>query len=468
LTDPPVDPGVVRWRRRPVWWSVGLIALALAVVGPSYRDVRAQQELQQHGTLVRGEVLPSWDGGTEVPVRYPVAGGESRSTTLHQAEDFHGRVGPVAIRVDPHDPTRARLDEPVDDRDLLESAVLFGGMALASVAWAVSRRLTLRRTARLVADDRPAFLMEAVPRSGPLLPRRWRLDLYALDDPPGAPAICTVSLAAWDGGTAPRLVEVRGHPRPGGAVGLREHEGGRIRWPAGRVLVGGRRPRPVGAAPQPARRPTWAWVCLGLGLACLAAGIAGVGEDPELVAERSRPVTATVLASAPAGVHEVPVAYRWKGRDRQATVRLAGPQHQGTRMELLVDPQHPTRPAQPGTEESPDGPDPWWVDLAFLAGIGLPIVAMVRLRSPDAGARSWRKRARGWWGAKGPAGVPPSGWPSSPPPYPSQPAPPPPAWPPGWSPPPPGWPPTWGSPPPPPPPPPAPPPAPAPPTDPDL
>ncbi len=249
----PRDPEVVRWLRRPIWWLLGIGALALLFLVEPVLDLRTDARIRDVGVPVEGTILGSWDGGRRVPVTFtPPGGGERVTATAWGAADATAAVGPIDLQVDPHDLQQVRIAGPLEVSDVLDGVALFGTILVALLLWLVARRRCVRRSERLASADQPAYRMVGVPVPGRFARSRWRLHLYPLDVPPGTPPVCSLPIIGESATTHRRLVDVKGEPRPGGTAVVLEPETGRIWWPAGQT------PMPVATAGG-SSRSAWCW-----------------------------------------------------------------------------------------------------------------------------------------------------------------------------------------------------------------
>lgn len=386
MTARPRDLEVVRWLRRPLWWLLAVTVIGLLYVAEPFLDHRTETRIDQVGVPVEGTVLGSWDGGRRVPVTFePPGGGEPVTTSAWAPDDADLRVGPVDLLVDPEDPTQARVAGPVPFTDVSDQLTFFGPMLLGLGIWLVTRHRCVRRSERLAASEQPAYLMVGVPVPGRFARRRWRLHLYPLDVAPGAAPTCTVPVVGDDPLTVRRLVEVKGEPRPGGALVAIEQDTERIWWPAGRALLTGRAPLPEPrerVSDVRSERPRW-WL-LGLG-ALLIIYTFFAAEDPTSLEDRSETVTVTVVEGHGKEAAPTRVRYRVDGKAYESTPTLAGPQHRGDTFVLRYDPTSPTRTWQPGTDEELPGTTPPLDDLAFALGVLLVGLGVVYARTSRSG-----------------------------------------------------------------------------------
>lgn len=396
--------------------------IALLLFGPDLFAF-AHQYGAAHGEPVDGAILGSWDGGIDVPVRYaPADGGPAVVAIARTVPGSDHRVGPVELTVDPGHPTDAHL-AGYDPWQLLTGPLTaYGPAVLALLIWWWTRHRRMRRSEALAASDVPSFRMVGLPRPGRVSPRRWRMHLYPLDAPVGAAPVCSVAVIDGADDQRPRTIEVKGQPRPGGEVVLWEPEAGRVWWPAGRVLLTGTRKLPVrGPHPETPPYSPWRWVVP------IVAGIVMVatlesGENRDLLIDRSEVVTVTVVKGHDDARGPTVVSYRTADEvPRQATVELAGPQREGDRYRLRVDPDHPDRLWQPRTSEDlPGSEGPGAEALATLALVVL-IVGIVMVRRPRP-----QRRISGLIGGPPPRAYrppPPDVLPPPPPPPPSRPPP---------------------------------------------
>lgn len=378
----------------------------LLLSATEYSDAQAERRLRDRAVRVEGTIESAWDHGQTVPVAYrDPSTGTLRRRTVAVLEDRPARIGPIEVLVDPDDPSEVVAGPASYERgDLLETALTWLVPALGCVVWAVTRRRRLAWARRTMADPTlPSYRMVAVPRRGAVLARRWRLDLYAVDSVAGDPAACTVPVVGHPLVDGARVVDVKGSPRPGGALVAREPGTGIVWWPAGRALLTGRAPRPPSdAAPSPDRRPVSGWWLLGAGLVAVVVSVAIAAELPEDVEARSRSVDAVVTSSMGRDEGEVAMSYRLDGRVRRATAHLAGPQLEGDRLRLRVDRDHPERLWQPGIESPPGTEDDSWGLGLFVLGLMSLALAPLALRrsrptavrrlaaaADDAGAAPW-------------------------------------------------------------------------------
>ena len=415
------DPAVRRWLRRPAWWLAASFLIALVLFGADLFAFPNQQRAAR-GAVVEGWILGSWDGGIDVPVAYTQpGGGETVIAIARTTAPSDERVGPVEVRVDPQHPNDAHLGGFDQSQLLIAPLTALGPAVAAILLWWWTRRRRVRRSEALAVADVPSFRMSGLPRPGTVSPRRWRMHLYPLDAPPGADPVCSVAMIDGDDDLRPRLVEVKGQPRPGGEVVVWEPASNRVWWPAGRVLLTGRR-KLATAGPYPVR-PThspWRWIVPVVGFVVMVGALES-GENRDLQLERSEVVAVTVVSGHGEATGPTVVSYRTvDGTDREATVVLAGPQRVGDRYRLRVDPDYPDRLWQPRTAEQLPGSEGPLVELIGTLALVVLIVGIIMVRRPRPRARPLRSL-----GLALPSSVPPPrslrshGPPPPPPPPPS-------------------------------------------------
>lgn len=395
-----------RWLRRPLIWALGVALFGALFVAIEYSDARADRRLRDRAVWVVGRIEPVWDHGQTVPVSYrDPSTGTLRRRTVTVLDGRPARIGPIELLVDPDDPSKVVAGpDRYEQGTILDLALLWFVPALGCAGWAVTRRRRFAWARRTMADPSlPSYRMVATPRRGAVLGRRWRLDVYAVDSVAGDPAACTVPVVGHPLVDGVRVVDVKGSPRPGGALVVREPGTGIVWWPASRALLAGRAPRPPSEAPpSPNRRPASGWWLLGAGLTAVVVSFAIAAEQPEDVDARSRPVDALVTSSMERDEGEVAMSYRVDGRVRRATAHLAGPQLEGDRLRLRVDRDHPDRLWQPGIESPPGTKDDGWGIGLFVLGLVFLALAPMALRrsrptpvrrlvaaADDAGAVPW-------------------------------------------------------------------------------
>lgn len=343
--------------------------------------------------MVTARIDETWDGRSLVPVGFtdPTTG-QPRREIVDFGEAPDGDPDKVAIRVgaDPED----LGPEPYGDGDRWWSYLQFVIPAVAgSAIWLGARVRRLRRSRRIAAAAEPAYRMQAVPLSGRLFGRRWRLALFDVDARPGDSAVCVVPVVGQPVLDGVRPVDAKGTPRPGGEVVVRE-VAGRLWWPAGRAMVGARArfPHPEPRSPDPdawaptprvgtdtGRVPIAAWVLLGVAVALFVVSVVA-SDDTSRAGERSEEVAGTVvIGRRDAG--PVTVAYERAGESHTAQVRVDRTVAEGDAVRLRVDPERPDRVWIDGTDV-PRVADPPWAVLAFLASFGLGAVAASAIRTP--------------------------------------------------------------------------------------
>ncbi|MCB0978201.1 MAG: hypothetical protein KDB02_12155 [Acidimicrobiales bacterium] len=354
----------------------------------SWKDEAREQEFRDRTRVVTATVDSTWDGGDLVPVRYrDPSGGAERKAIVDFGPDRPRRdASTVRIRVG-GGATPETGPEPYGDSERWPALVQFVIPAvIGSALWWAARHRSHRRSLRLVAEPGPAYRMTAVPLPGRVFGRRWRLALHDLDARPGDQAVCVVPVIGQPVRTGPRTVEVKGRPRPGGDVVVRELAG-RLWWPSGRALVGARstfRPtKGVGPAPvdrERGRVAKGAWVIVGVTVVLFAASI-GLSDDPDAASGRSVTRSATVVdgtySTGPATI-----AFEWHGRRRVAQVRLEGAKEKGSKVTVRVDPADPDRVWQDGATV-PERNDPPWVSAIFVAFLGFAVAAVIAVRTPS-------------------------------------------------------------------------------------
>ena len=385
------DPAVRWWLRRPLIWLAGSVLILFAFAGTDLTTF-PHQRWAAAGDRFEGRILGSWDGGVDVPVAYtPSDGGEQVIAIARTDVGSTERVGPVVIHVDPDHPTDAHLAGYDEWQLLIGPLTAYVPLVGAFVLWWWSRRRRMRRSEALASAPAPSFRMVGVPRPGHVSPRRWRMHLYPLDAAVGASPVCTVALIDGADDVRPRTVEVKGQPRPGGEVVVWEPETGKIWWPSGRVLLTGSRKLPE-RSPYPEAAPwsRWRWVVPVVAAIVMIAAMES-GENRDLLLERSQVVAVTVVRGHVQATGPTVVSYRTAdGVEREATVRLAGPQANGDRYRLRVDPDHPDRLWQPRTAEPlPGSESSGTVLIGVLAmlvlAIGIVMVRRPRPRSHELG-----------------------------------------------------------------------------------
>jgi len=374
LTAPPRDPEVVRWLRRPLWWLLGVAVLSTLWVVQPVIDLITEARIERDGVPVAGTILGSWDGGQRVPVSFtPPAGGEPVTAVAWGPVDHERPIGPIDLQVDPDDPSRVRVAGSLAVWPVVEALTLFVPILLALLIWLVTRHRCVRRSERLAAADLPAYRMVGVPVPGRFARRRWRMHLYPLDVGAGTSPVCTVPVIGWSDSTASRTVEVKGEPRPGGAVVISDRALDRIWWPAGRSLVTGQTPLPEPGAPAADLGGRTRWWLVVLGGFLIAYALAG-GPGSQALEEQAGSTTATVVEGHGTGVEPTPVRYRVDGQDHEASPSLAGPQAAGDHVTLAYDPESPDHVWQAGThEEIPGAQAPDSVLALFLGGVLLAL-----------------------------------------------------------------------------------------------
>ncbi|WP_426573663.1 hypothetical protein [Aquihabitans sp. McL0605] len=407
------DQAVRRWLRRPLWWLGASVLIVAALFGSDLVAFPRQQRAA-HGQVVEGRILGSWDGGTDVPVAYTSNGGDEVTATARTTDGSDERVGPVRISVDPDHPTDAHLQGFDQSQLWVGSLTLLGPAVAAILLWWWTRRRRVRRSEALAASDVPSFRMIGVPRPGRVSPRRWRMGLYPLDAPVGAAPVCSVAMIDGDDDIRPRMVEVKGQPRPGGEVVVWEPATDRVWWPAARVLLSGTRKLPE-RAPQ-AQAPTysaWRWAVPIVAAVVMIAAFES-GESPEALKARSEVVLVTVVTGHGAETGPTLVSYRLAdGSAHRTTVALAGPQRTGDRYRLRADPEHPDRLWQPGTSESLPGAGGSASETVGTLALLVLVLGIVVVRRPRP-----RQLPTGYPGLVGPRAF---GAPRLPPPPPASP-----------------------------------------------
>ncbi|QXC60959.1 hypothetical protein KSP35_22025 [Aquihabitans sp. G128] len=424
-----------RWRQRPIWWFLLVSLAGTLIVGSTVAD-RTSDRLLLAEPSISGHVLPSWDHGSRIPVRFRSrTDGRLRTAYAPVTDATPERIGPVSLVQDPDDPGRILIeDRPggggsgpdasatgVDE--IFGTAALFLALDAVLVGWWLVRRRRIGVATRLLAGGPPAERVLAVPRPGRLRPRRWRVVLYPLDAAPGSPPTATVRVVGSDPDPAPREVDVW-RTKPGGRdLALREVASGRAWFPAARARSKGSLPLPA-----PTDRPNldrWSRAgaaVLALGLVLLVGGLAAQKDPIGELDARARPVTVTVAQPLTADEGDVVVTYRRGEHDRRARVHLAGPQRVGDRFRLLSDPRFAENLWQPNTEEPPVTDDNDGADLAITLGTLLTGIGVLAVRRPIHGAdRRAARRAQRLATVGAPGAVHPfdqgaptwGGWPAS-------------------------------------------------------
>lgn len=375
--------------RRPLYWIIGFASLGLIMTATDLGNGRAESRFRDRAVPVQGQVLPSWDHGGYVPLAYrsPTTGREIR-TRRYSATDEPDRVGPITLLVDPDDPSHMEFAPRYYTREQhLNLAAYWAVPLAAALLWWLSRHRRQRIARRLIGDGDPAYRMIGIPRSGRLVARTWRMDLYPLDAAEGARSIATVPIVGEPLVDGPRVVDVKGSPRAGGSVALRETESAMVVWPSGRALLASRatyRSDP----PQrrlDARAPARWWLVLG-GVACtVIAIVAAASWQIGDVTNRSVMADVTVQENLSDNEGDVAVSYVVAGSTVRTTTHLAGPQERSSTIRMRVDPEQPTRIWQDGLD--PPGTDGGWAVAgpatiaALVAGWFVPMAFRRRRRS---------------------------------------------------------------------------------------
>jgi len=227
--------------------------------------------------------------------------------------------------------------------------------------------------------------MQGVPLPGRVFGRRWRLALHEVDARPGDPAVCVVPVIGHPLREASQTVEVKGRPRPGGEVVVRELAGRRW-WPTGRVMVGARSTFDAEASPSPMRTdrgpiPAGAIAMAGIAFGLLVLGVVGYGA---MAATEARAEVHEAEVVAGEGPGAVTVELAWAGVRRTAQVDAPGPVEVGGTVDVRVDPDDPGRIWADG-DDTPDDRVPNWAVAALTAAMALGGVAVAACRSPRAG-----------------------------------------------------------------------------------
>jgi hypothetical protein len=407
-------------------------AFAVLLLTLDARQAAADNEPFASSVELTGTVTDANPDARVVDITYTDAGG----TTIAAASYIHGLVpfpatgDRVALEVSTREPTAVRL---VDDRRTWHAELpLYGAGVLLALVFVASRQWHVRRLERLMASPAPSYAMLGAVSPPAGLARRWRLHLYALDAPAGAPPVCAVALVAVPSMPSGFLtVDVKGAPRPQGLVAVRAD--GEVLWPRGRALARtGRGPsRPAtagplvpelpGGLPGP-RRTTGSvgirerrWTVPALraaGLLALAGYLwssAAEARAAERILEASRPAPAVV--AEPAGDHSpyapFPVEFTVAGRTVRALVDDQGPAPApGSALEIRYAADRPTA-AWPRDDAWPPGSDAGLSGLAALALCPAALVgaAVVHRRQRDRAAAE-ELLAHG----RLTAGFPPTGW----------------------------------------------------------
>lgn len=411
-------PAVRRHLRQPLAWLAPAVGLVLALV---LADVQAAgREKRERSSALRldGVVEGSYRRGPDVPLRYrnPVTAQDVRTSSHVWDGEARPEAGQrVAILVAPDDPWAVALlgDAPPVTANPLAYLVL---PAIPLAAWGM-RWWRVHTTAALVGAPGATFAMLGALAPPGWLGRRSQLVLYPLDARPGAAPVCAVPLvgtAEVPFGCAFGL-EVKGTPGPAGRVVARV--GDRVLWPAGRVLLAARLPRPgdlaspADIASPPAtildsnpagsgvvsgwwwRRATPSELLVALAAAAVAAAVAGVTLAHAAEARGlQRDGVAVVAQVTGHGDYHVFVSYHLEGRRRTGRAAADWPTdyEKGRRYPAKA---YPKRLGQLRLDKEPyDTVEP-------IAWAGTPLLA-VGLAALDRW-RWWRRQrnvaARGPW-----------------------------------------------------------------------
>lgn len=428
-------PAVRRWLRRPLLYLVAALGLAAWLTFIDAQDRRKDEQSFSDGLRRSAQPDVTWDGGRAIDLTYTHPSGQvvRASTYVWHSDLLPSRGEPIEVMVSRTDPTDVRL---VGDRYEPGSPLqylLFGVPPLA--AWATRRR-SMRQSVRSAASDPLAYQMRAVASSPGWWSARWRLHLYPLDASAGSMPVCTVPLIAQPAALGERMVEVKGSPRSWGRVVARDQATGEVLWPSGRCLRShgwGRRSLQPGQVVR--QHPAVRWLLVA-GLAVGTTGaITDVFVDDSIdVEERGYRVPATVVdrAGTVDGM-DVKVHLEWLGDPIDATVNPRGEPDVGDRINVFVDPVHPSDVWAPG-EYAPGGDlvGGFYAVAMLLLAIGAVMRMVTRRRSQQPVAKPPPPPLQTWLGPAVPPPAPPS-WPGSPsgpalppPPPPSSPLPPPP------------------------------------------
>lgn len=401
---------VLRYLHRPLWWIGGVALFLLLLLATDARSVQEENARFADSFEVTGSLVAPWDGEDRLlDVEYPspVTGKTVRAATYVRNSALVPTPGSTPLlEVSRADPSIVQLFE--DRQEITDELPLYlAGIALA-LAFLAARHWHIHRTERLMRAEGASFAM-----LGAILPPsfavfRWRLFLYPVDAVPGSAPVCSFSLI-----TVPTVasgvfpVEVKGSPRPFGAVAVRS--GDEVLWTRGRAgpravwprpeATGVFRPTlPKGVSPPPGRLPS-AWVARLLVIASLLvfAGYLWTNADALLaqkqVLDRSRPVKARVVDSTVTGGRSATatIEYDADGSRESATLTIRNqPAGKDAVVDVRYDPADPTRVWEQGNDYPPGSGSADVVFFFLLAFVPLALMLAARmrgLRAVQVGAR---------------------------------------------------------------------------------
>lgn len=426
-----------RWLRRPLLYLAAALGLAAWLTFIDAQDRREDERTFSNGLRRTAQPDDGWDGGRSIDLTYTHPAGQvvRASTYVWHGDLLPSRGEPFEVVVSRTDPTDVRL---VGDRYEPTSPLQYLLYAVPPLVMWATRRRSLRLAARAASSDPVAFQMRAVASSPGWWSARWRLHLYPLDAVAGSLPACTVPLIAEPASLGERTVEVKGSPRPWGRVVVRDQATEEVLWPSGRCLRTygwGRRSLRLGHVVHQSPAARWLLVA-GIAVGAVGAAADAFVDDSVDVEERGYRVPATVVdRTATVDGVEAQVRLEWLGQQIDATVHPRGEPDPGDRIEVFVDPVHPTDVWAPG-EYAPGGDviGGFYAVGMLLVAIGAVMRVVARRRSQQPAEPLPPPALQTWLGPAVPPPSPLPSWPGSTPVRPPPPAPglppPPPAFPP--------------------------------------
>ncbi|MGH8775717.1 MAG: hypothetical protein ACRDWI_11260 [Jiangellaceae bacterium] len=416
-----------RFVRRPLWWVV-IVAGATAWI--FLDDLVSSSRVDQafdDGPRAVADVDADYDGGAEVPVAFEHPMRQERIRAVMALSDIDRAPEPeaqVPIEISVDDPTRVTL---VGDRHRATDSVGFElGLVALPLVFFLGRAIGVRRSERLMTAAGPSYSMTGVLRSTGRLRPHVAVDLFPLDAPAGGAALASVALLSTGGVPLERSypVEVKGSPRPLGAVVARVADG-TVLWPRGRASwrtgstwsvwpsttrSTGPGPAPTGvlparSAPAALPAPTWPppWrsvpplLALALGGSVLLGSLVSVttmlNGRIAARADRSDVLVLGRVVDGGLAFGEVVVDYRLPDdiEARRVVVALDDPDlhPEGTTVALRVDPSDPDNIRVASEPYDAAEPQVWAWLPAFAAAIVFVSWLSVTRRNRRVARRGW-------------------------------------------------------------------------------
>jgi len=145
---------------------------------------------------------------------------------------------------------------------------------------------------------------------------------------------------------------------------------------------------------------SWRWIVPVAAAIVLVAALES-GENRDILLDRSEVVLATVVTGHDDATGPTVVSYRSpEGTDQEATVVLAGPQRVGDRYLLRIDPDHPDRLWQPGTQEGLPGEEGAGAEWVGTLAMVILVIGIVMVRRPRPRPRPGTREGDAWRGGR--------------------------------------------------------------------